>query len=212
MSQPRISIIACLNIMLFACASAVAADTESDVKIRMGTGDPVVGKVKAAMCYSCHGEDGNSTSPDYPKLAGQYAEYIQKQLGEFKTGVRKNPMMLAMSASIASEQDVLDISAYFASLEKMKGTKPVVSKAGKAIFTDAGNGCFTCHGTDGKGMAPDMSQAPVIGGQHKAYLLKQLNNFRSQKRTNDPGGMMGVIAGSMSNEDIESVASYISGL
>ena len=198
--------------MMFVGASAFASDSESDIKLRMGAGDPVAGKAKAAMCYSCHGEDGNSTSQDYPKLAGQYAEYIQKQLGDFKAGVRNNPMMLAMSASIASDQDVLDISAYFASLEKMKSTNPAANKAGKAMFNEMGNGCMTCHGIDGKGLAPDLPQAPVIGGQHKAYLQKQLINFRNQKRANDPGGVMGMIAGSMSDADIESLASYISGL
>ena len=212
MSCTRINVTASLAIMLFVAAAAFAADSEEDIKSRMGAGDPVAGKNKIAICQTCHGEDGNSTLPNYPKLAGQYADYILKQVNDFKSGARKDPMMSAMVQSAGSDQDLLDIAAYFASQNKMKSAKRVVNKTGEARFKVAGNGCVNCHGVNGKGLAPDQSQAPVIGGQHKDYLVKQLKSFRKGTRTNDPGGIMGMVAGPMSDEEIENVASYISGL
>jgi len=212
MSRTRHHITSSLLIMLFAASAAFAEDSAADIKQRMGAGDPAAGKEKASICQTCHGVDGNSTTTTYPKLSGQYAEYIQKQVNDFKSGTRKDPMMSAMAGSVENEQDLLDIAAYFASQPKMKSAKPVVNKAGKARFTDAANGCGACHGINGKGLAPDISQAPVIGGQHKDYLLKQLKSFRKHTRTNDPAGMMGMVTGFMTDEEIEAVASYVSGL
>ena len=212
MSRTLISIATGLAIILFSATAAFAGDSADDIKKRIGTGDPVAGKEKSALCQGCHGEDGNSATADYPKLAGQYAAYIQKQVKNFKSGSRKDPVMSGMAETVTNEQDLLDIAAYFASQKQMKSAMPVINEAGRARFMDAGNGCGTCHGVNGKGLAPDKSQAPVIGGQHKDYLIKQLNNFKSGARTNDPGGMMGIVAGFMEDEEIENVASYISGL
>ncbi len=208
----RVNCAAGLVVLLFAATGVLAADDPEDVKKRMGAGDPVAGKVKSTFCQTCHGTDGNSATSNYPKLAGQYADYIQKQVNEFKSGDRKDPMMSAMAQSVASDEDLLDIAAYFASQDQMKSPKPVANKAGEALFSDAGNGCNTCHGINGKGLAPEISQAPVIGGQHKDYLLKQLKGFKKHTRTNDPGGMMGMVTGFMTDEDMEAAASYISGL
>ncbi|MBI5430549.1 MAG: cytochrome c4 [Nitrosomonadales bacterium] len=208
----RINVSAVLVIMLLTATAVFAADSASDIKLRMGKGDPVNGKIKVAMCRSCHGEDGNGTSADFPKLSGQYAEYIQKQLYDFRSGARKNPIMAAMAASIATEQDIVDLSAYFASLNKMSGDKPVANKAGEARFLSLANGCVSCHGDNGKGLAPDISHAPVIGGQYKEYLVRQMKSFRKGTRKNDPGGIMGTLTSEMTDEEIENVASYVSGL
>jgi len=101
----------------------------------------------------------------------------------------------------------------------MKGTRRGLDKAGRAaykrgkvIFSDGGNGCNTCHGKKGKGMSPGVSQAPVIGGQHKEYIFKQLKDFGKHTRTNDPGGMMRMITGFMTIEDMEAAATYASTL
>ena len=201
-----------LAVMLSVATVAFAGDGAEEIKQRMGAGNPVEGKEKSAMCQGCHGEDGNSAAPEYPKLAGQYAAYIQKQVNDFKSGARKDPVMSGMAATVASDQDLLDIAAYFASQKQMKSPAPVVNKAGEARFLDEGNGCGTCHGANGKGLAPGQSKYPVIGGQHKDYLIKQLKDFRMHARANDAGGVMGLVAGFMADEDIESVASYISGL
>lgn len=212
MSRTLISIATGLAIMLFSATAAFAGDSPDDIKQRIGAGDPVAGKDKSALCQSCHGEDGNSATSDYPKLAGQYAAYIQKQINNFKDGSRKDPVMTDMAATVTDNQDLLDISAYFASQKQMKGAKPVITKGGQARFLGPGNGCVNCHGVNGKGMAPNNPSAPVIGGQHKDYLVKQLKNFGSGARDNDTSGMMPVIAGFMSEDEIEEVASYESGL
>lgn len=177
----------------------------------IGAGDPVAGKDKSASCQSCHGEDGNTATTDFPKLAGQYAAYIQKQINNFKIGTRKHPVMANIAANLTNNQDLLDISAYFESQKQMKGASSVINKAGQYRFLD-GNVCVSCHGINGKGLAPNNPAAPVIGGQHRDYLVKQLKDFKSGARTNETSGLMTKIAGSMSDAEIEDVASYVSGL
>ena len=211
MSRTRITITTSLAIVLLSATAAFAGDSPEDIKQRIGAGDPVAGKEKSALCQGCHGEDGNSATADFPKLAGQYAAYIQKQIHDFKAGSRKDPMMTDMAATVTDNQDLLDISAYFASQKQMKGDRPVTSKTAQSRFLDS-NGCVTCHGVNGKGFAPNSPSAPVIGGQHKDYLVKQLKDFKSRARTNDRSGMMPMIAGFMSDAEIEDIASYVSGM
>lgn len=211
MPRTRIYITTSLAIVLLSATTAFAGDSPEDIKQRIGAGDPVAGKDKSALCQGCHGEGGNSATSDFPKLAGQYAAHIQKQMNDFKIGARKDPVMTDMAATVTNNQDLLDISAYFASQKQMKGASPVVNKAGQYRFLD-GNGCISCHGVNGKGLAPNNPTAPVIGGQHKDYLVKQLKDFKSGARTNEPSGMMAMIVGFMSDAEIEEVAGYVSGL
>lgn len=212
MSFARIGIKTGLAILLCSATAGFARDTQEDIRTRMGAGNPAAGKEKSTLCQGCHGERGVSTESVYPKLAGQYAAYIQKQIKNFQAGSRKDPLMSDMAATVTDEQDLLDISAYFASRAKMKGDMPVINENGRVRFFGEGNGCINCHGVNGKGLAPDNPTAPVIGGQHKDYLVKQIKDFRSGSRSNDPGNIMGWITSQMSDSDIEDVASYISGL
>ena len=211
MSSTLFSTTAVLAIMLLHVAFAYAGDSPEEIKKRIGAGDPVAGKEKSALCQGCHGEFGISASADYPKLSGQYAVYIQKQIHDFQSGSRTDPVMSSMAATVTDNQDLLDISAYFASQKQMKGDAAVINKAGKERFL-SDNGCVNCHGPNGKGAGPGNPDAPVIGGQHKAYLIKQLKDFASGSRKNESSGMMAMIAGLMSDEEIEEVASYVSGL
>lgn len=211
MSRIRLYITAIFTIILLSSISALADDDLDDIQQRLGAGDPLAGKVKSAFCQGCHGEDGNSATSDFPKLAGQYAAYIQKEIKDFKAGARQDPLMTDIALTVTNDQDLLDISAYFASQKKMKGAKPVITKAGQRRF-QSGNGCQTCHGINGKGLAPNSPYAPVIGGQHKSYLIKQIIDFRRNARTNEGTGMMGMIADLMSDEQIEEIAAYESGL
>lgn len=185
-------------------------------------GDPAAGKDKAALCAGCHGDDGNSMSAEFPRLASQYADYIVKQVVDFQKGHRaNNDTMAGMAASIATIEDAKDIAAYFAA-QKM-ASKPLESpkadlvSAGKKIFNE-GNpetgvyGCVNCHGQNGKGKAPNVSAFPVIGGQHRDYIIKQLKDFKEGLRTNDPAGMMTDIAKKLSDKEVEAVASYLSTL
>lgn len=211
MSRTRINITIGLAVMLLSATVGYAGDSPDDIQQRIGAGDPVAGKVKSLICQACHGEDGNPVTPDCPKLAGQYAAYIKKEIEDFQIGSRRDPVMTDIAARLTNEQDLLDISAYFASQKQMKGAIPVITKSGRERFT-VGNGCQTCHGINGKGLAPNNSRAPVIGGQYKAYLVKQLKDFRSTARTNESTGVMSMIADMMSDQQIDDVAGYESGL
>lgn len=211
MSCIRVAISTSLTIILLSASTVFAGDSPSDIKQRIGAGNPEAGKEKSAMCQGCHGEDGNSASPDFPKLSGQYAAYIIKQIKDFQSGARKDPVMSDMAATVTENQDLLDIAAYFASQKQMKGEKPEVNAWAKIRFTDD-NGCATCHGKNGKGLAPNNPIAPVIGGQHKKYLVKQLKDFKSHTRTNESSGMMESFAGILSPAEIYKIAGYISGL
>lgn len=206
MLHAQIRLTFALFLMLFT-AQVSAGDSPEDIKQRIGAGDPVAGKEKSALCQGCHGEDGNSPTPDFPKLAGLYASYIQKQINDFKSGLRKDPVMTDMAATITDPKDLLDIAAYFASQPVMKGATPAVNKNGMARFNDS-NGCGACHGANGKGNP----SAPAIGGQHKEYIVKQLKDFKSGARRNEASGIMAMYAGMLSDAAMEDVASYASGL
>jgi len=207
---------AVLSISLFTVTAAYAGDSPDDIKQRIGKGDPAAGKDKSALCQGCHGEKGISDAPNFPKLAGQFANYLQKQVRDFQAETRVDPTMSSMAATVTEKQDLLDITAYFASQKQMKGSGGG-NEAGKTLFLE-GNptsgvyGCVNCHGENGKGKSPDNAVFPVIGGQHKDYLVKQLTDFNSGERKNDPAGMMGNIAKAMTSAEIEAVADYLSGL
>jgi cytochrome c553 len=202
---------------LLTLSTAHAGDSPADIKARIGKGDPVAGKDKSAMCQGCHGEDGNSAAPTFPKLAGQYANYLQKQVHDFQSEARVDPTMSGMAQTVTEHQDLLDITAYFASQKQMKGDAATANSAGKKLYLEGNDasgvyGCVNCHGENGKGKSAGNPMFPVIGGQHKDYLVKQLTDFNAGTRTNDPAGMMGTLAKLMTNEEIEAVADYLSGL
>jgi len=187
-----------------------------ETKLRVGPGDPVAGKDKAAMCSGCHGEDGNSADPMTPKLAGQYGIYIAKQIRNYLASTRSHQIMSGMAASI-SDGDLADISAYFASQPMMKGERPSSNKLGKKLFENDDLSrmmvrCNSCHGVTGKGMEPGNPVYPVIGGQHKEYLLAQLINFRKGVRNNSPGGVMNTTVHRLSDAELDALADYVSGL
>ncbi|MGM0594259.1 MAG: c-type cytochrome [Pseudomonadota bacterium] len=186
------------------------------VSTASAAGDAAAGKTKANTCVACHGADGNSTNPIWPRLAGQHADYTAKQLAEFKSGARKDPTMNGMATPL-SEQDMADLAAFFASQSAGVGAPADEEKAarGKALYQggDKGKGisaCMACHGPAGGGIAG--AGFPSLSGQHQAYVVKALKDFRSGTRDNDLNGMMRDIAAKMSDADIEAVAEYIAGL
>jgi cytochrome c553 len=188
----------------------------NELKLRIGPGDPVAGKDKAAICFGCHGEDGNSVDPAIPKLAGQYGLYISKQIRNYLASTRSHQVMSSMAVSI-SDEDLADISAYFASQPIMKGAHPSDNKLGKKLFENDDLArmivrCNSCHGATGKGLEPGNAVYPVIGGQHKEYLLAQLISFRKGGRNNSPGGIMNITVHRLSDAELEALADYVSGL
>ncbi len=179
-------------------------------------GDVNAGKTKSAACASCHGIDGNSMAPTFPKLAGQHAEYITKQLADFQSGARTDPTMTAMAAPL-SQQDIADLAAFYSSNTAAIGSAADAEKAalGQKIYQggdkDKGiSACMACHGPSGAGNPG--AKFPSLSGQHSAYIVKALNDFRSGTRANDPAKMMRDVAAKMSDSEIAAVAEYISGL
>ncbi len=176
-------------------------------------GDVAAGKNKAATCAACHGTDGNSLVPMYPSLAGQSANYIAKQLADFKSGARKNPVMAGMAAALSPE-DMNDLAAFFAVQTAKPGTGETDAAGQKLYFGgDAANGiaaCIACHGVKGKGMK--QAGFPSLAGQSKDYLKAQLASFRDGSRDNDNNGIMRNIAIKLSDADIDAVSQYISSL
>ncbi len=173
------------------------------------------------VCAACHAADGNSIAPANPKLAGQPAEYITKQLQNFKgalkdpnkEGVRKSPVMTAMVANL-SDQDMLNLGAYYAAKASKSGTAKAPYAAGQKVYRggDTATGvpaCAACHGPTGAGIP---AEYPRLGGQHADYILAQLKAFRSGERANDTGKVMRTIANKMSDQEMQAVANYASGL
>lgn len=178
-------------------------------------GNVAAGQAKAAMCQGCHGVDGNSMIPMYPKLAGQVAQYITKELRDFRSGARKDPVMSPMAMPL-SDQDILNVAAYFASLKPKPGFavgSPETIALGKKVYRGGNaktgvSACMSCHGPSGHGIPP---RFPRVWGQHAAYTEKQLLQFKNSARANDEG-IMTRIAFRMSEREISAVAQYMAGL
>jgi cytochrome c553 len=169
--------------------------------------DAKAGKEKAAVCAACHGPDGNSTIPQNPILAGQTARYIYLQLRDFKEGRRKDPIMSPMAANL-SRQDMLDLAAYF-SAQKPTGAneKGDPSKVDEGRKVSDAALCTMCH----LGNLSGQNEIPKVGGQHYQYVLKQLQDFKAKRRTNDAGNMTAVLR-TIPDEELPAVAAYVSSL
>jgi len=185
-------------------------------------GDVNAGKEKSATCAACHGPDGNAPVNIYPKIAGQHADYIYKQLTEFKLGMtsggkegRMNPVMSGMAMPL-SDQDMKDLAAYFASLNMSEGATPKdVQETGAMLYKagDAERGipsCAACHGPRGNGSS--LAKFPKISFQHPEYINSQLEQFRDGVRNNDLNGVMQDIAKKLTDKDIETLSKYLGGL
>lgn len=172
------------------------------------------------VCSSCHAADGNSTIPVNPRLAGQHADYILKQLKNFKAeggkpAARPNPVMNGMVAGL-SAQDMVSLAAYFSSQKPKPAAahNPELVKIGQGIYRAgiASKGvpaCAGCHSPDGAGVP---AQFPRLAGQHPEYTIAQLKNFRVGERANDPNRMMRATAEKLSDKEIAALAEYIVGL
>ena len=171
------------------------------------------GALYGAVCTSCHGADGNSGAPIYPKLAQQHPEYIAKQLVEYKSGKRANAIMSGMAAAL-SEEDARNIGAFLAS----KTAKPGFAKdkdlatLGEKIYRGGIAdrqipACAGCHSPTGAGIP---SQYPRLAGQHAEYTTSQLTQFRDGVRLNSL--QMGQVAAKLNDKEIKALADYIAGL
>jgi cytochrome c553 len=176
--------------------------------------------IAAQVCAACHAADGNSAVAANPKLAGQFYDYLHKQLVNFKPqggkkAERDNAVMAGMVANL-SPADMKDVAAYFASqkLKPATATDKEVAALGQKIYRggNAASGvaaCAGCHGPGGAGMP---AQYPRISGQFAEYVEAQLKAFRAGTRTNDPNGMMRAVVVRMNDREIHAVAEYAAGL
>ena len=169
--------------------------------------DAEAGREKAVVCSACHGVDGNSTIPQYPVLAGQTARYIYLQLRDFQKGRRKDPLMTPMAVNLTKE-DMFDLAAWYSSQtfngQNSRKEDGNITK-GKQLTDDAL--CTMCH----LGGFSGQNEVPRVAGQHYEYTLKQLKDFKVKNRTNDAGNMTAVVR-TVSDEDLEAMAAYISTL
>src|SRR6202140_1359267 len=195
------------GLMLAVCTTPIA----------MAAGSAVAGAAKAAVCFACHGANGNSVNEQWPSLAGQSAAYIEAQLKHFhdKTRIDASGMMPPMAAAL-SEQDMQDLGAYF-SQQTTTGLEadPSYWQAGEKLYRGGDRArnipaCIACHGPTGRGNEP--AKFPALRGQQSVYVMKQLNDYASGARSTGPNGIMQTIAKRLSPEDIRNVASYLQGL
>lgn len=190
-----------LGLVIWAGSPAIAADESAQA-------------IATTVCAACHAADGNSAVPMFPKLAGQHAEYTEKQLKEFISGKRKNDVMIPVIANLKPE-DLTALAVYFAAQKPAPGVvqDAALASAGKKIFVDGNEesgvpACAGCHQPMGEGDA----RFPRLAGQHQGYLFLQMKNFASGERANDLGRVMRAVAKRLTEQEMKSVSEYIAGL
>ena len=162
---------------------------------------------KVEACSACHGPNGNSTQPQFPILAGQTSRYLYLQLRDFQEGRRSDPLMTPMAAGL-SRDDMREIADWFSKQKPAPHSfkvDPQKARLGKLKADETL--CTMCH----LGGFSGQNEIPRVAGQHHDYIVKQLSDFKSRKRTNDAGNMTSV-SGTLSDADIENLAHYITGL
>ncbi|SBS35485.1 Cytochrome c4 precursor [Marinomonas aquimarina] len=189
--------------------------TVGATSVAIAEGNPDAGKPLTAVCSACHGADGNSLAPTWPKLAGQNESYLLKQMNDIKSGARPVAQMAGLLDGL-SDQNMADIAAYFASQSVVVGQADAdLVAAGESLYRD-GNpatgvpACMSCHGPAGKGL--NSARFPQLSGQHADYTASQLKLFQSGERNNDAAKIMQNIAFKMNEREIQAVSSYIQGL
>jgi cytochrome c553 len=188
---------------LAAVPGVVAAATDPEARAR---------QLVTTVCASCHGVDGNSTQPTYPKLAGLQVPYIKKQIREFVSGARRHEMMGPIAARL-TEDEAQALADYFSTRTPSPGVDgdPRMAARGRAIYFE-GNisaglpSCDGCHSADGTGSA----RFPRLAGQHADYLFKQLDDIKHGRRASSP--LMRAVSERLSAEEMRAVAVYLGGL
>lgn len=184
----------------------------------LAAGDADAGQGKAAICAACHGVDGNSAVPNWPKIAGQHAAYLERQLGLIKGGERAVPEMIGIVAGL-SDQDMADVAAYFSTQTIKAGLADDATRAKGERLYRAGNSatdvpaCMACHGPVGEGNP--LAGYPALAGQHSVYTGKMLKGFRSGTTwgaDDESSKIMADVTFRLTDDEITAVAAYIQGL
>ena len=184
----------------------------------LAEGDAEAGKSKSGICAACHGVDGNSMVPQWPKLAGQHPAYLERQSALIKSGARPVPEMAGIVGGI-SEQDFADLAAFYSGQKNSGGVADeALSSLGEKLWR-AGNAetgvpaCMACHGPAGEGNP--LAGYPALAGQHSVYTASMLKRFRAGENWGEKDLNSQVMVGSaarLTDEEIAALASYIQGL
>jgi cytochrome c553 len=204
-------------------AAPTAAATPAAPLDPFADGKADAGATKAAVCAACHGPNGNSVNPTWPRLAGQSAVYLAEQLRLFRSGARANPVMMPMANSL-SDHDIDDIAVYYEA-QTVQGLEadPSYWQSGKALYETGDRAheipaCVACHGPAARGNLA--AGYPALRAQESVYVVKQLGDYASGARyvganpsaVSRNGVMMFTIAKRLSPEQIRDVASYLQGM
>ncbi len=200
----------------FACIVAVSIFSSAGLTQETG-GSVADGQVKSAVCAACHGVDGNSVTAEWPSLAGQHAAYTANQLRAYQNGERDDILMSNFAADL-SEQDILDLSAYFEAQTIIPGgADPEFVSLGESIYRsgirDRGVvACIACHGPSGTGNP--LAAYPTLQGQHATYVANTLRDYAAGTRRSDAGlnQMMRTITALLQEGELQAVSSYVQGL
>lgn len=193
-----------------------AAGLSVNSALALEPGDPQRGQAAAVTCTACHQADGSGMNvpggESWPRLAGQDAGYLEKQLHDFKSGSRQNASMMPF-ANMLNDQQIADVAAYYSEMdvtlasggEEASDAMLVRGEqlANRGDWDDYIVSCASCHGPGGTGVGSDF---PGIASQHAGYIRAQLHAWKAGERDNDPQNLMGAIAKRMSDEDIDAVS------
>lgn len=170
--------------------------------------------IVATICSACHGMDGNSTIPTFPKLAGRHPGYLARELGQFVSGERKSEIMAPIAAALDPE-DFRALGEYFGAQKPTSNPilDPQAAAIGKKLYIDGDEergvpACAGCHSADGAGRA----RFPRLAGQHREYLVEQMYNFRKDLRKYSGARFMNDVAKRMTEDEIKAVAEFLTGL
>lgn len=197
--RPALSVVAAMAAVLAAPSVHAQADEARAKKIAGGS------------CFLCHGANGESTSEVFPRLAGQNAEYVAKQLAAFKSGQRKSTAMADMVAKLTPDE-MLALGHYYQKMElpREEAKEPMLAGMGRYIYHNGNKfsgvpACASCHGQAGEGAA----NLPRLATQFSGYLLTQLKSFNKRDRTND-NALMHAVVEKMTELEMAAVAEYLS--
>lgn len=198
-----------LHLLGAALAAIFSIAASAAEPVDLARAEAIVG----GRCFLCHGLEGESASPVFPRLAGQHADYVARQLADFKSGKRKSDTMKAQAEEL-TPAEMKALGAFFES-KKIGGRRakdPELLAVGKYIFTRGNQfsglpSCASCHGPQGLGTP----QLPRLAGQHPRYVEDQLKQFNKRERTND-NAVMHTIASKLSELETHAVAEYIATL
>lgn len=209
------------------CAPGAAAKDSLDLRRQPEIqGDASAGARKATDCGVCHGPQGNAPIAEFPSIAGQSATYLYLQLRAYQDGTRPNEVMRLLVEPL-SDQDLKDLSAYYASLAAARSTAAVEgnSDAGRQLFA-LGNApagippCQGCHGVAGKGIVAPPARSttnwhtfPRLAGQQPQYVIAELNAYRSRTRADSRSDrIMQGVAQNLDDSAMQDIAAYLSQL